>query len=202
MDDFWAVAEHIEVLDSEIDDSWVPYELIDKLYAETPEQRAANAEYLLREAFAEMTDISEERISLIRRITTMTVKDRIKLGMKGDKEARQILIRDSNKVVSTAVINNPRITDQEVEKIAAMSTANDEVLRIISLNRAWTRLYSVIHNLARNPRTPIGIAMDILVRLHDKELQGISQNRNVSETVRRQANRLYQQRTMMKRGNK
>ena len=106
----------------------------------------------------------------------MTVKDRVKLGMKGDREARAILIRDSNKVVAQAVIRNPRIMDQEVESIAAMRTVSDEVLRLIALNRAWARSYPIILNLARNPRT--------------KDLQNISQNRNVSEAVRRQAHRL------------
>ena len=96
-----------------------------------------------------------ERVALIRRIMLMKVKDRIKLGMKGDREARSILIRDPNKVVAQAVINNPRITDQEVEAIAAMRTVSDEVLRLIAMNRGWARQYPIIHNLARNPRTPL-----------------------------------------------
>jgi hypothetical protein len=120
----------------------------------------------------------------------MTVRDRVKLGMKGDREARSILIRDSNKVVAQAVIHNPRITDQEVESIAAMRTVSDEVLRTISLNRAWARSYPIILNLARNPRTPIPSAINILPRIHTKDLKNISQNRNVSEAVRRQAFRL------------
>jgi hypothetical protein len=125
----------------------------------------------------------------------MTVKDRIKLGMKGDREARAILIRDSNKVVATAVMRNPRITDHEVENIAAMRTVADEVLRTIAMNRAWARNYPIILNLARNPRTPIPTAVTILPRIHNRDLQGISQNRNVSEAVRRQAYRLVQTRT-------
>ena len=120
----------------------------------------------------------------------MKVKDRMKLGMKGDREARSILIRDPNKVVAQAVINNPRITDQEVEAIAAMRTVADDVLRQIALNRTWARQYPVIHNLARNPRTPLPTAINILPRLHAKELKALGQNRNVSDAVRRQALRL------------
>jgi hypothetical protein len=125
----------------------------------------------------------------------MNARDRMKLAMKGDREARSILIRDSNKVVATAVINNPRVTDQEVENIAAMRTVADEVLRLIALNRAWARSYSIIHNLARNPRTPIPTVVSILPRIRSKDLQHLSQNRNVSEAVRRQALRLCQVRT-------
>jgi hypothetical protein len=124
----------------------------------------------------------------------MNAKDRMKLGMKGDREARSILIRDSNKVVAAAVINNPRITDQEVENISAMRTVSDEVLRLIALNRAWARSYPIIHNLVRNPRTPIPTVIGILPRIRSKDLQHLSQNRNVSEGVRRQALRLAQTR--------
>jgi hypothetical protein len=192
LDDAWLIAEHIEVSDEEIDDSWLPSERIEELLDESYEQRAANVERILGE---EGGEVAPERVSLIRRVMFMKVKDRVKLGMKGDREARAILIRDSNKVVATAVIHNPRITDQEVEAIAAMRTVSDEVLRLIALNRAWARSYLIIHNLARNPRTPIMTAMNILPRIHTKDLKAISQNRNVSENVRRQAYRLSATRT-------
>ena len=114
----------------------------------------------------------------------------MKLGMKGDREARSILIRDPIKVVAQAVISNPRITDQEVEAISAMRTVADDVLRLIAMNRNWARQYPIIHNLARNPRTPLPTAFSILGRLQTRDLKSLSQNRNVSEGVRRQALRL------------
>ncbi len=194
VDDAWLIASHIEVADADIDDSWLQFDLIEELYEETPEQRAANVERILSEVKLEGAELPPERISLIRRIMLMTVKDRIKLGMKGDREARAILIRDSNKVVASAVIHNPRITEHEIEGIAAMRTISDEVLRLIAMNRAWARSYPIIYNLARNPRTPIAAAMGILPRIRAKDLQAISQNRNVSEAVRRQAFRLAQTR--------
>ena len=195
LEDAWLIAQHIEVADAEIDDSWLGLERLEELLDETYEQRLANAERVIADAHKESKDVEPERISLIRRVMMMTVKDRIKLGMKGDREARSILIRDSNKVVAQAVIHNPRITDQEVENIAAMRTVSDEVLRVIALNRAWARSYPIILNLARNPRTPIPTAINILPRIHTKDLQHISQNRNVSEAVRRQAYRLVATRT-------
>lgn len=67
----------------------------------------------------------------------MGVKDRMKLGLKGDREARNILIRDPNKLVSSAVVNNPKITEQEVERIAAMRSISEEILRQIAMNRQW-----------------------------------------------------------------
>jgi hypothetical protein len=194
VEDAWLIAEHIEVADADIDDSWLPLERLEEVFAESEEQRAANVERVIAEAAAEAGEVAPERISLIRRIMLMTVKDRVKLAMKGDRETRGILIRDSNKVVATAVVNNPRITDQEVESIAAMRTVPDEVLRLIGMNRAWTRSYPIIHNLARNPRTPLATAMTILTRIQTRDLQQLAQNRNVSDAVRRQAQRLLHMR--------
>lgn len=189
-DDAWLIAEHIEVSDLDLDDSWLPAERLEEFIEETYEQRAATADRLVSEASAEVGGAAPERIALIRRIMLMKVKDRVKLAMKGDREARAILIRDSNRIVAQAVIRNPRITDQEIEGIAAMRTVNDDVLRVIASNRAWARQYPVIHNLARNPRTPLPTAMQILMRLYTKDLKALSQNRNVAEAVRRQALRI------------
>ena len=190
IDDAWLIAQHIEVSDVEIDDSWLALERLEELLEESHEQRLANAERIIADARNEGKELLPERISLIRRVMMMTVKDRVKLGLKGDREARAILIRDSNRVVAAAVIHNPRVTDQEIENIASMRTVSDEVLRIIAMNRAWARSYPISLNLARNPRTPVPTAMNILPRIHTKDLQHISQNRNVSEAVRRQAQRL------------
>jgi regulator of extracellular matrix RemA (YlzA/DUF370 family) len=189
IDDAWVIAQHIEVSDVDIDDSWLAREFME----ETPEQIAANVQAVLNAERLE-GEISPERVSLIRKIMFMTVKDRVKLAMKGDREARGILIRDSNKVVATGVIHNPRITDHEIENISAMRQVADEVLRIIGNNRQWARSYPIIHNLVRNPRCPMATAVQILPRIRTKDLKSIALNRNVSEAVRRQAYRLSEMR--------
>lgn len=194
-DDAWLIAQHIEVSDADLDDAWLPAERYEELITETPEQAAANVQRILENERLEKGEVKAERVSLIRRIMFMNTKDRMKLAMKGDREARSILIRDSNKVVCSAVVNNPRITEQEIENIAAMRTVSDEVLRLIAMNRSWARAYPIIHNLARNPRTPIPTVMNILNRIRTKDLQNLTQNRNVSEAVRRQAHRLQQARS-------
>jgi len=194
LDDAWIIAQHIEVSDEDIDDSWLPAERYAELVNESAEEIALNVQRVIESEKLE-GEVSPDRVSLIRRIMFMNTRDRMKLATKGDREARSILVRDSNKVVSSAVINNPRITDQEVENIASMRTVSDEVLRLISMNRSWARSYTIIHNLARNPRTPIPTVLNILPRIRTKDLQGISLNRNVSEATRRQAYRLAQARS-------
>jgi hypothetical protein len=195
-EDAWVIAEHIEVSDADIDDSWLPTERYEELLVESFEEVAANVKRVIEhERLEAVGEVSVERVSLIRRLMFMNPKDRLKLAMKGDREARSILIRDSNRVVSSAVIKNPRVTDQEVENIAAMRQVSDEVLRLISLNRAWARQYPIIHNLVRNPRTPIPTVISTLPRIHTKDLTNLSLNRNVSEAVRNQAARLSRARS-------
>jgi hypothetical protein len=189
------LAEHIEVPDAETDDSWLGLEWIEEIYEESEDQRQATISKILGELQIEGQDIGAERLSMINRIMKMSVKDRVRLGMKGDREARNVLIRDPNRLVSQAVVQNPRITEQEVEAIAAMRSLSEDILRNIAANRQWSRSYPVMHNLARNPRTPIANVLTILSRLQLRDLVALSKNRNVSDAVRRQALRLYSTRT-------
>ena len=184
------LAEHIEVPDAEIDDSWLSLDYIEEFYEETEEQRESIVSKILGELSAEDDEISGERISMINRIMRMGMKDRVKLATKGDREARNILIRDPNRIVAQAVVQNPHITEQEVEKIAAMRSVPEDVLRQIAINRNWARNYSIMHNLARNPRTPISNVISILTRLQLRDLQAMIKNRNVSDAIRKQSLRL------------
>ena len=195
VEDAWLIAQHIEVSDAELDNSWLPSERYEELKTETPEELAANFKRAVESERTELGELPPERLSLIRRIMFMNAKDRIKLAMKGDREARSILIRDTNRLVATAVIQNPRVTDQEVENIAAMRTVADEVLRLIAMNRNWARSYPIIHNLVRNPRTPIPAVIGTLPRIRTKDLKNLAQNRNVSQATRTQALRLSQVRS-------
>lgn len=195
IEDAILLASHIEVSDRETDDSWLGLEFIEELYEETEAQRQAMFDKIIGEFQAEDGDLSGERIAMIHRIMKLGIKDRVQLAMKGDREARNILIRDGNRLVAQAVANNPRISEQEIEGIAAMRTITEDVLRSIASNRQWSRSYSIVHNLARNPRTPIANAMTIMNRLQLRDLVLLSKNRNVSDAVRRHAIRLVQNRT-------
>ena len=195
IEDAILLAEHIEVPDHETDDSWLGLEYIEEVYEESEEQRRAIFTKILGEMQSEEEEIPGERISMLNRIMKMGVKDRVKLGMKGDREARNILIRDPNRLVSSAVVNNPRISEKEVEMIASMRSISEEILRQIASNRQWARSYTIMHSLAKNPRTPIANSISIMSRLQLRDLVALSKNRNVSDAVRRQALRLHSART-------
>lgn len=194
-DDALFLASMIEVPDDEIDDSWLGLEYIEEIYEETAAQRQAAVDAILGSIRLDENDVGAERVSVINRVMKMSMKDRVRLAMKGDREARNILIRDPNRIVSQAVVQNPRITEQEMEKIAAMRSLSEDILRQVANDRQWSRSYAIVHNLARNPRTPIANVLSILSRLHLRDLSALSKNKNISEAVRRQALRLSQART-------
>lgn len=194
-DDAFFLADFIEVPDAEVDDSWLALDYLEDIFEESEEQRQAIVSKILGEMKGDGDDLTNERISMVSLIMKANMKGRVKLAMKGNREARTILIRDPNRIVAQAVINNPRITEQEVESIASMRAVPEDVLRLIAINRNWTRNYMIMHKLAQNPRTPIANVLTILTRLQLRDLSALSKNRNVSDAVRRQALRLAQART-------
>jgi hypothetical protein len=117
-------------------------------------------------------------------LSTLPVIDRLKLAMRGSREQRSQLIRDSNKLVAVAVLSSPKLTEPEVEAFARMANLSEEVLRIIAMNRGWVKNYNIVAALTRNPKTPIALAMGFLQRLNERDLKMLSIDRNVAEPVR------------------
>jgi hypothetical protein len=117
-------------------------------------------------------------------LANMSILDRMKLAMKGSREQRQALIRDPNKMVSAAVLSSPKLTDSEIETFARMANVSEDVLRTIGMNRTWTKNYSVISGLARNPKTPPAVSLNLVGRLNERDIKGITLDRNVPEALR------------------
>jgi hypothetical protein len=126
----------------------------------------------------------EQKRSVTMKIARMTVAQRMNLAMKGTREERAILVRDPNKLVSTSVLSSPKMTETEIEAIAKMGSVSEEILRIIGNTRQWVKNYNVALALVRNSKTPVAMSMNLLSRLTDKDLRGLSTNRNVPEIVR------------------
>ena len=120
----------------------------------------------------------------------MSVFQKIKLARVGNKEARGLLIRDRNKVVSTSVLASPKLTDTEVVGFSQSRGLSDDILRIIARNREWTKNYKVKHALATNPKCPQPVAIRFLAYLQDKDLRRIMKSRDVSAAIATQARRL------------
>ena len=143
-------------------------------------------EYLVR-TLSEEDRQKTEKVSAVQKIYRSNTAEKLITALKGSREERSILIRDPNRLVATAVLGSPRITEAEIESISAMKSVSDEILRTIGNHREWTKRYSVLNNLVRNPRTPVGIALSMVPRLNPRDIKGIAVDRNVPEPVRKQA---------------
>ena len=134
------------------------------------------------------------------RIVRLNAAQKAVLALKGGREERRILVHDTNKVVSMGVIRNPRINEDEVERIAQMRNVSDDVLRLVGTTREWVKSYAVIHSLVRNPRTPQGISMNFISRLQNKDLKHLLASRDVPALIRRMAKKTFEQRTQRAKG--
>jgi hypothetical protein len=134
-----------------------------------------------------------QRDNTVQKINRLDVKGRIQLAMKGNKEERSILIRDGTKVVALAVLDAPKLSDGEVEKFALQKNVLEAVLRQIPLKRRFMKNYIVVRNLVANPRTPLDLGLGLMKHLQTQDLKNISGNKEVSETVRKLALKMYKQ---------
>jgi hypothetical protein len=134
-----------------------------------------------------------KRDNSVQKINRLDVKGRIQLAMKGNKEERSILIRDGTKVVALAVLDAPKISDGEVEKFALQKNVLEAVLRQIPLKRRFMKNYIVVRNLVSNPRTPLDLGLGLMKHLLVKDLKNISGNKEVSETIRNLALKMFKQ---------
>jgi hypothetical protein len=126
----------------------------------------------------------KKKLNVIAAVQRMTTPQKIKLALSGSKEARSLLVRESNKQVSMAVLENPRITDGEIDFFAKSANLSEDIMRKIGSNSEWTKRYSVAQALVNNPKCPPGIAVGFVVRMNDKDLSLLEKSRNVSEAVR------------------
>lgn len=156
-------------------------------------------EAALAEAAAAAEPDAARRQTLIQRLAKMSVAQRVQFAIKGGSEARRTLIRDTNKVVQRAVLQSPRLTDQEVEAFASMSSLTDEILRLIAGNRAFRKNYTVIRNLVNNPKTPLDVTLHMLPMLNAIDLKRLCSNKNVPETLRTTAMKLQRTRAELKK---
>lgn len=125
--------------------------------------------------------------SLIAEIVTMSAAEKMMKALKGERGARMMLIRDRNRTVWAAVLSSPKMSDSDAEQIAKMRNVAPDVLREIAKNRQYVKRYIVAHELVKNPKTPHEVSSKLLARLKDRDLKRLVRDKNVSEQVRRLA---------------
>jgi hypothetical protein len=150
----------------------------------------------LEDAAKEAEPDPVKRETLLKQVAHMNVVQRLTLALKGNREARMILIKDPNKLVQRCVLQSPRLTDMEVESFAKMTNLSEEVFRVISLTRKFIKSYVIMKNLVNNPKTPLDISLHLLPRLNANDLKLLTTNKNIPDTLRSIAVKTQRQRTI------
>jgi len=138
------------------------------------------------------------RDSVLQKIAKLDIRGRITLAMRGTKEDRSILIRDSTKLVAIAVLDSPKVSDGEVEKFALQKNVLEAVLRAIPMRRRFAKNYNITRNLVQNPRTPLDLSLGLMKNLLVHDLKNLSGNKEVSDTIRKVALRMFKQKVEKK----
>jgi len=146
-----------------------------------PTEEAAAADSELKIEKAVVTAVEKE--SLYKRVQHLNVSEKIKLALLGNKEARDILMKDSNKLVSSTVLKNPRITEDEITKIVNSKSISDDMLRQVAGNKEWLKKYPIKLGLTSNPKTPLTVAIRLLSQLNEKDVQHIAKSKNISNAL-------------------
>jgi hypothetical protein len=137
-------------------------------------------------------EVVEEELNLSKyqMALEMGVSDKIKMALTGDKEWRNIFLKDPNKLVSSAVLKNPRITEGEVLLVAKNKSSSDELIRLITLNREWVKHYEIKKALVMHPRTPLPKALRYMIILTEKDIKNLAKSRGVSQVIVNNARRM------------
>jgi hypothetical protein len=163
--------------------------------ASTDEQAGALQSASARGIAAENPDdfdaAEKKKLTVLQRVSKLNVGQRIKLGFIGGKEERALLIRDTARLVQNAVLSSPKLTDAEAESFAASKNLQENVFREIARQRRFLKLYPVVRNLANNPRCPLDISLTLVKTLHVYDLKSLRHNKNVPDTIRKVAAKLY-----------
>lgn len=154
----------------------------------------------IAEAAAEIEPDPVKRETMTQKLVHMNVVQRLTLALKGGREERMLLIRDTNKLVQKSVLQSPRLSESEAESFAAMANLSQEVLRIIALNRHFVKSYAIARNLIRNPKTPIDVSLHLLPRLTAGDLAKLLTSKNIPETLQKAAVSLQRKRKLGQSG--
>jgi hypothetical protein len=114
------------------------------------------------------------RGALADRIKAMSVQQKMQAALSGSREERLALIRDPAKVAHVFVLKNPRIGIDEVLYAAKSPNLAPDAIKLIAEHKEWSVNAAICTALARNPKTPVPIALRLLDRVPIGELRAIA----------------------------
>jgi hypothetical protein len=140
--------------------------------------------------------VEDKFLPLHAQLAQLTVTQKIRRAMVGNASERLILVRDTNRLVAASVARSPLLQENEVVRMTASRNVSEDVLRIIAMDREWTRSHQIKLNLVVNPRTPFAFAAKLLPHLREHELKALAKSKNVAGAVQTAAKQQLQRRNV------
>jgi hypothetical protein len=124
------------------------------------------------------------------RIRAMPYAEKIILSAKADRSERAVLIQDNEPQILYYLLKNPRITTEEVLRIARMTSISAAVADQIAKTTQWSSNQEIRSALVNNPRTPTPLALKLLPTLPEPEIRHIAKSTGVSQALKQAALRI------------
>lgn len=112
--------------------------------------------------------------SLWERLRGMTQTEKLLHAIKADRSERAVLLQDNDPRVLLSLLRNPKITVDEVLRIAKSSYLNQQIADVIVKTGQWMASLEVRLALVHNAKTPQPFALRILPTLPDNEVRAIA----------------------------
>ena len=101
-----------------------------------------------------------------------------------------MLIQDNDPQLLYYLIKNPRITTEEVLRIARMTSISAAVADQIAKTTQWSSNQEIRSALVNNPRTPTPLAVKLLQTLPEPEIRQVAKSTGVSQALKQAALRI------------
>lgn len=159
------------------------------LLASSPAEAAAVKAEASSAGAPKENELKIDEQNIYKSVKEMSMGQKIKLALSGNKSAREFLVKDANKIIALAVLKNPRITEDEVQRVISSKGTPEDLLRQIARNKEWVKSYSIKLGMVVNPKTPLAISVKFLDSIYEKDLQKLSKSKNVPSVIAAAARR-------------
>jgi hypothetical protein len=123
---------------------------------------------------AEEDDTPEKHQNAWDRMRSLSQMEKILLAVKAERSERALLLADNDPRVLLSLLRNPRVTVDEVARLAKSSFLNFQIADVIVKTTQWMSSLDVRLGLIRNPKTPAPFALQILPSLPESEIRSIA----------------------------
>lgn len=142
--------------------------LLERVVVEQPKTAAAEDEGATSE------DTPEKNRNAWDRVRALSQMEKILLAVKAERSERAMLLQDNDPRVLLSLLRNPRVTVDEVARLAKSSFLTYQIADVIVKTAQWMGNPDVRLGLVHNPKTPQAFALRILPTLPESEIKAIA----------------------------